>query len=431
MNRTQSVAIAPTSSSRPACSAPDPGARALAIAAPAELAGDLVHPLPTIEAGTTNERVMQFFAERPLQEVAAVVESGRPTGLIGRHAFMETWARPFQRELLGRRGCETLMDRDPLVVDVCDPLPVLAARAVQAGARVLRDGFVAVRDGKYAGVGTGLAILEASAALEAARASQIVANVEYASLIQRSQLDVSRRELASAWPDHAIRWEPRDTVGGDCFLFRARPEGLVGAVLDCTGHGVSGAFMTLIALSALERALDAASGLPDPGTLLGALSQRVKRVLGQRGGGARAGLSDDGFDGACFAIPAGKREVLWAGARLPLFVASASGVETVEGSRTSGGYRSTPDDEVWPTRRSALPDAGALVIATDGVTDQVGGTRGIPLGKRRLAAIAGEVATRGAAAVVERIGSALAEWQGQESRRDDVTVVALGTGRTA
>jgi serine phosphatase RsbU (regulator of sigma subunit) len=428
MNRPPSVAIAPTPS-LPASPAPDPRPRELAVAAPPEFAGDLVHPLPTIEAGTTNERVMQFFAEHPLQELAAVVDGGRPTGLVGRHAFMETWARPFQRELWGRRGCEMLMDRDPLVVDVGDPLPVLAARAVRAGARVLRDGFVAVRDGKYAGVGTGFAILEASAALEAARASQILANVEYASLIQRSQLDVSRTELASAWPDHAIRWEPRDTVGGDCFLFRARPEGLVGAILDCTGHGVSGAFMTLIALSALEHALDVAGGLPDPGALLGALSQRVKRVLGQRGGGARAGLSDDGFDGACFSIPTGGSHVLYAGARLPLFVASAREVEIVEGSRVSGGYRSTPDDEVWPTRRVALPLVGALVIATDGVTDQVGATRGISLGKRRLSATIGEVATRGADALAERILAALAGWQGKEPRRDDVTLVALGTGR--
>jgi serine phosphatase RsbU (regulator of sigma subunit) len=409
----------------------DRRAHQVAIAAPPETAGELVHPLPAIEAGTTNERVMQFFAEHPDQEVAAVVSGGRPTGLLGRHAFMETWARPFQRDLWGRRACELLMDRNPLVVDVRDPLPVLAARAVQAGARVLRDGFVAVRNGSYAGVGTGFAILEASAALEAARASQIVANVEYASLIQRSQLDVSRRELAAAWPDPAIRWEPRDTVGGDCFLFRARPEGLVGAVIDCTGHGVSGAFMTLIVLSALERALDAVAGLPDPGALLGALSKSVKRVLGQRSEGARTGLSDDGFDGGCIAIPAGGREALWAGARLPLYVASAKEVEVVEGSRTSGGYRATPDDEAWITRRVAVPERGALVVATDGVTDQVGGARAIPFGKRRLAGTVAEVATCGARAIVERIGEAVAGWQGQEPRRDDVTVVALGTGRAS
>jgi serine phosphatase RsbU (regulator of sigma subunit) len=408
-----------------------PEDRTVANAAPSETAGELVRPLPAIEAGTTNERVMQFFAEHPDQEVVAVLDGGRPTGLLGRHAFMETWARPFQRDLWGRRSCELLMDRNPLVVDARDPLPVLAARAVQAGAGVLRDGFIAVSDGTYVGVGTGFSILEASAALEAARAAQILANVQYASLIQRSQLEVSRRALAAAWPDQAIRWEPRDTVGGDCFLFRARPEGLVGAVVDCTGHGVSGAFMTLLVLSTLERALDAADGLPDPGALLGALSQGVKRMLGQRGEGAWTGLSDDGFDGVCIAIPADGREALWAGARLPLFVASASGVDVLEGSRTSGGYRSTPDDSVWDTRRVALPARGALVIATDGVTDQIGGARAIPFGKRRLAATLAEVATRGAATMVERIGGALAGWQGADPRRDDVTVVALGTGRAA
>jgi serine phosphatase RsbU (regulator of sigma subunit) len=410
------------------------GGHALEVAtgAPPEFAGDLVRELPAIEKGTTNERVMQFFADNPAQDVAAVVDQGRPVGLLGRHSFMETWARPFQRELWGRRGCETLMDGDPLVVDIAAPLPVLAARAVRIGARVLRDGFVAVRDGKYAGVGTGFAILEASAALEAARASQLLANVEYASLIQRSQLEVSRGELAKAWQDQALRWEPRDTVGGDCFLFRDRPEGLVGAVIDCTGHGVSGAFMTLIVLSALERAVDAcASGLPDPGALLGEVSRRVKCVLGQRGDAAREGLSDDGFDAACVAIPKGGREALYAGARLPLLVATAGEVETVWGSRTSGGYRSTPDDEAWTTQRVPLPRLGALVLATDGVTDQVGGPRGIPFGRRRLQATILEAASGGAGAVVEAVGAAVAEWQGDEPRRDDLTVVALGSGRAA
>jgi serine phosphatase RsbU (regulator of sigma subunit) len=430
MSRAQSIQSTTDPRSHPQSPAL-PGVREAARAAPPETAGELVHPLPVVEAGTTNERVMQFFAEHPDQEVVAVVDGGRPTGLLGRHAFMETWARPFQRDLWGRRACELLMDRSPLVVDVQDPLPVLAARAVQTGARVLRDGFVAVRDGTYAGVGTGFAILEASAALEAARASQLLANVEYASLIQRSHLDVSRRELAAAWPGHAVRWEPRDTVGGDCFLFRARPEGLVGAVIDCTGHGVSGAFMTLIVLAALERAIDAVAGLPDPGTLLGELSRSVKRVLGQRGDGDRTGLSDDGFDGGCIAIAAGGGEARWAGARLPLLVASANGVEVVEGSRTSGGYRATADDQVWETHRVALPAEGALVIATDGVTDQIGGPRALPFGKRRLAATVAGVGTGGSSAVVARIGDALAEWQGREPRRDDVTVIALGAGRVS
>jgi serine phosphatase RsbU (regulator of sigma subunit) len=165
--------------------------------------------------------------------------------------------------------------------------------------------------------------------------------------------------------------------------------------------------------------------------VLGAVSRTVKRMLGQRGDGARTGLADDGFDGGCIVIPADAREARWAGARLPLLVASSNGVEVVEGSRTSGGYRSTPDDAVWETRRVALPAKGALVIATDGVTDQIGEARAIPFGKRRLAATVAEVATHGAPAVLERIGEALAGWQGAEHRRDDVTVVALGTGRVA
>lgn len=400
---------------------------------PPECAGDLVEALPTVAAATPNDQVMQFWSEHPGQEIAAVLDRDRPVGLLGRQSFMESWAKPFQRELYGRRGCEVFMDREPLVVDVADSVSVLAARAVRAGARVLRHGFVAARDGRYAGVGTGFAILEASAAAESARAAQLLSNVAYASRIQRSQLEVSREELSAAWPASAVLWEPRDVVAGDCFLFRRRPGGLVGAVLDCTGHGVSGAFMTLISLSVLERALDAAGPeLPDPGALLAALNAGVKRALGQVAGApAFVDRSDDGLDGACFVVPAGGGELRYAGARLPLLVAAEGRVEAIPGTRTSAGYRSTPEDQAWPSERVRLPEAGALVLATDGVTDQIGGPRGLSFGRRGLAAALAPAAARGAPAVVGAVSAALRAWQGPEPRRDDVTMVVLSCGGVA
>jgi len=393
-----------------------------------DVAGQLVRPLPTIGRATPNEEVMQFWSDHPGQEMAAVVDEGRPIGLLTRHAFMEAWAKPFQREVFGRKGCEAFMDRAPLLVEAGEPISALAARAVRSGAGVLRSGFIACRAGRYAGVGTGFAILEAASAAEAAKAEQLRANVEYAALIQRAQLEVSREALASAWPDHAILWSPRDVVGGDCFFFCARPEGLVGAVLDCTGHGVSGAFMTLIALAALERALEA-SGLPDPGTVLGQVNARVKRLLGQQVEAEVTGLrADHGFDGACFVIPAGGSEVRSAGAHLPLLVATETGVEVIEGTRTSAGYRATPDEQTWPTSVVSLPMPGALVLATDGVSDQVGGPRAIPFGRRRLARTVAAAGLQGAPATLAAIERALLDWQGDEPRRDDVTAVVLGAG---
>lgn len=398
---------------------------------PAEVVEQLVRPLPALARSTPNEQVMRFWSDHPEQEIAAVLDGDRPVGLLTRHGFMEAWARPFQREVFARKPCDAFMDRQPLVVEVSLPVPELAARAVRAGARVLRDGFIACRGGRYAGVGTGFSILEASAAAEAARSAQLRANVDYASLIQRSQLEVSAEALAAAWPDHALRWVARDVVGGDCFLFRARPEGLFGAVLDCTGHGVSGAFMTLITLAALERTLDASGdALPDPGAVLGALNVRVKLALGQRAGttGA-AGRSDDGCDGACFVIPSDRREVRYAGARLPLLVATEAGVEALQGSRTSIGYRSTPDDQAWQTSRVALPQPGALVLVTDGVTDQVGGPRRIPFGRKRLAASVARAGLCGGVGMLAALERDLEGWQGSEPRRDDLTALVLATGR--
>lgn len=392
------------------------------------LAGQLAHALPVLDAAQTNEAAMAFWQAHPGQESAAVVREGRPVGLLNRHAFMEVWAQPFKRELFGRKACESWMDAAPLVVDAGLPLRELAARAVQAGTRALAHGFITVAaDGRYHGIGTGLALLEATSAAEAARARDVRASIEYASHIQRAQLEVSARELARACPDHALLWEPRDVVGGDCYFFRAHPRGLVGAVLDCTGHGVPGAFMTLIALSVLERAVEeAGAALPDPGALLGALNAGIKRALGQREGegGSRDG-SDDGLDGAAFVLPEGGRLMAWAGARLPLFVVRGERVDVLEPSRVSVGYRDTPGDARWQTQALVLPQGALVALMTDGLPDQVGGLKGIPLGRRRIAETLSACAGLPAAEAAHTLRRVLADWQREEPRRDDLTALLL------
>jgi serine phosphatase RsbU (regulator of sigma subunit) len=323
------------------------------------------------------------------------------------------------------------MDRAPLVVEASTPVELLVHRAVTWGAKVLKDGFITVQEGRYVGIGTGFALLEAMSSLEAEKTRQLMASIEYASMIQRSHLGPSDEALARAAPDHAIAWEPRDVVGGDCYFFRQTPAGLFGAVLDCTGHGVPGAFMTLIALSFLDQQVGPQAC--DPGETLAALDVHIKRVLGQDLGPAgldRADHSDDGLDGVCLLLHADGGSVSFAGARLPLFLAREGAAEAAifDGDRMSVGYHDTPPGHRWTTQRLPVRPGDLLAVATDGAFDQIGGPKRIGFGRRRLAALIGAHRGHPASTLPGAFRAAFDAWQGSEARRDDVTLFALGFG---
>ena len=82
----------------------------------------------------------------------------------------------------------------------------------------------------------------------------ILESLHYASRIQAAMLP-ARRIIATVMHDHFLIWEPRDIVGGDFFWFHRTNRGYFVILGDCTGHGVPGAFMTLIACGLLDRHL--------------------------------------------------------------------------------------------------------------------------------------------------------------------------------
>ena len=271
------------------------------------------------------------------------------------------------------------------------------------------------------------------AELQGEKTRRLHQSIGYASTIQRSYLRASDAHLAAALPEHALVWEPRDVVGGDCYFVRGLEGGTFVALLDCTGHGVPGAFMTLIALAWLEQAFQGPGAPPDPAAALAGLNGYIKRVLGQGAEEARGedpGRSDDGLDGACLWLPAGQPHLEFAGARLPLLVVRPGDApaELVEGDRASVGYRDTPGDRRWTTRQVEVPDGTLLALATDGATDQVGGPKRIAFGRARLAQVLAEGRADPAPALAERVRRALLAWQGTERRRDDLALLLVRRG---
>lgn len=385
-------------------------------------AQDLCVETPSVSADDSNELVLEVFNKHRDLTSLPVTEDARPIGLISRSIFLSQMSMPYRRELYNRKSCIAFMDKEPLVVDVAMDIESLTFKAVEYGEKALADGFIITRDGQLAGIGHGLQLMRIVADMQAARNRQVTQSIEYASVIQRSMLRTSRETLQHALPDADLVWEPRDIVGGDFYHFATAPNGWFGAVADCTGHGVPGAFMTLIANSSLGQAIDQL-GADTPSLLLANVNRDIKQMLGQINGQDATPESDDGMDAAFFWYSTAQHSLTFAGAKSSLFVLhpGESGVEMIDGDRKGVGYVNSDMDFTWQNRTVPLRAGSLVFVTTDGLIDQIGGPKAIAFGKRRIRDILMANSNRPASEINKAMLEVLCEWQGPQRRRDDLT----------
>ena len=251
---------------------------------------------------------------------------------------------------------------------------------------------------------------------------QIFDSLRYARLIQASILPAAEK-VRPYFDSFFALYLPRDIVGGDFYFFHPLADGgWLLAVIDCTGHGVPGAFMTMTANAVLSKIIDS-DGAEDPAAILTILNQRFHNAF-HRDSEAREGL-DYGLDiGLCRFQPASDT-IIFSGARIDLHYVSAGETVTVAGQRKSIGYR-RPDRVVLFENRT-VTDAGdkSFYLATDGIFDQAGGAKGWGFGRRRFGRLIGDVAEQPAAEQEAAIGQELTRYRGAHPQRDDITVVGL------
>lgn len=249
--------------------------------------------------------------------------------------------------------------------------------------------------------------------------NQILESIDYASHIQAAFLP-DERELAGVVPAHFLLWRQRDVVGGDSYWFKPWGDGYFISVIDCTGHGVPGAFMTLIVQSLLEKALR--EGDTSPAGMLARTNRLIKDALGQNEKGTR---SDDGMDCALCHVSPGCGRLVFAGANSPLYAVEGGKARRIRGDRCGLGYVRSPRDFVFTDVEVALAPGARFYMATDGIVDQVGGPRRLPFGRSRLMRFIEEHRTAPITGQGDALMAHLSEYQGGESRRDDVTVLGF------
>ncbi len=255
----------------------------------------------------------------------------------------------------------------------------------------------------------------------------IVDSIHYASRIQEAVLP-SPSVVANGVADHFMLWEPRDLVGGDFVWFHSSGAQEVIIVGDCTGHGVPGAFMTLISGTLLDRAFASGHGA-NPVDVLSALNTGLKKILGQEevATAQEPGkeLTDDGLEAAVCIIDRQRGTLSFAGARMSLWHRHGPEIVEIKGDKIGLGYRRAPMDADFTLHEVPFGSDTAFYVTTDGLIDQVGGARPMSFGKRRFTSVLLDQALHDMSAQKAALVSALADYQGDQIRRDDVTVLGF------
>ena len=254
---------------------------------------------------------------------------------------------------------------------------------------------------------------------------QVMDSLRYASRLQKAQLPQPER-FERRFSDFSVVWLPRDTIGGDLWwISPGDQEGRFSiALVDCTGHGVPGAMLSLLASTSLEQ-IYGYSKEPSPDVALEKLDHAMRRGLNQNKLGAEG---NDGCDAAILQIDVQNNTAYFSGCRIDLFcVDPGEGVVRIGSNRFSLGY-SDPMPYGPVLHEVSMDPQRMFVMSTDGLVDQVGvrpegGLRSF--GFSRLMRCLSQSAPQGCVATTNALMSSLEEWRGMQERRDDLSILAF------
>lgn len=251
--------------------------------------------------------------------------------------------------------------------------------------------------------------------------AHITESIEYASNIQRAILP-SATELTRAFKDHFVFYRPKDTVGGDFYWVYSKGDVSWAAAVDCTGHGVAGAFMSMIGSDLLNQII-IEKQLNDPGKVLDEMDKGIKLAFAQS---AKEFESDQGMDVSLIRLDRKKNVLEFAGAQRPLYIFNNGELQELEGNRVSISCAEQRNAEPFTKHTVEIQEGMVAYLFSDGIVDQFGGEKGKKFMIRRLRDF---LASHGHMPIQEQ-GNALVttfdDWKGTEHEQvDDVMLLSI------
>lgn len=256
----------------------------------------------------------------------------------------------------------------------------------------------------------------------ASKNQKLIDNISYASYLQHAILPDDHL-LESVFTDYFVLWQPRDAVGGDFYWLKEGEDQVLVAVIDCTGHGVPGALMTMTANAVLNRIIDT-EHISSPALILEHYDRVMRETLYED---TDQFQRDDGLDIGLCAIEKSSGKITFAGASIDLFyvdIENPDQVVHIRGHRVGVGYQH-PFGEVSFTDYSIETTRPTLYMTSDGYLDQNGGPENKRYSRKSFIELLQKIQGEDVSVQGEIIKEELECYKGSEPQRDDITVVGF------
>ncbi len=247
----------------------------------------------------------------------------------------------------------------------------------------------------------------------------ITDSINYAKRIQEAILPAKDIKY-KIFPNAFVFFQPKDIVSGDFYWFAEKNGKRIIAAVDCTGHGVPGAFMSMIGNAFLNEIINE-KGTTTPSIILDKLREKIIFSLKQTGA---QGENKDGMDISLLSFDSDNKRVEFAGANNPLWKITNKKIEEIKGDKQPIGIFS---GELIPFTNHIIDieKGDTLYIFTDGYADQFGGENGKKFKYKQIQTMLLDINDKSMSKQEDYLNKSINEWKGKLEQVDDILLIGI------
>jgi len=248
---------------------------------------------------------------------------------------------------------------------------------------------------------------------------EITASIQYASRIQKALLP-TEKEFVKLFPSYFILSKPKDIVSGDYYWLAQRDDKIIVTVADCTGHGVPGAFMSILGLSFLNEIVNKAV-IIRANEILNQLRGQIIKSLHQSG---KKDEAKDGIEIALCIIDFDRKKLQYSGAFRPLLLIRKNELKEYKGDAMPIGYYENEDRSFSITEMQYIED-DIIYLYSDGYIDQLGGNNRKTFKSENFKKLLTAIHKLPMHEQKKILEEKFEEWKGKNDQIDDIMILGI------